>query len=214
MEFIFICRLFVVLPCWFILLFLSIISVVRCLKNKCASFKSKLVPFIFISITVITAYFIFIHGNVRKTTINIENCINSFDKILALNMEKQDEPYLFSENGEHYYTKKSFNNIQAEIHVIYGKMNPSFDITETYSNAFEYIGRRLLSKNINANGITCTASVMHAGKEELFGVHAFNGSYSGCIYMQREDINIVIDYVISDEIIPIYAFTTVKPSNP
>lgn len=211
MEFILLCRLFVIIPCWIILLFLSIFLVVRCLKNKSSSFKSKLVSFMITFITVVTAYFIFMHGNVRKTTINIDNCINSFDTILALNMEKQDEPYLFSENGEYYYTKKSFNNIQAEIHVIYGKMNPSFDITETYSNAFEYMGRHLLSENRKVNDITCTASAMHAGKEELFGVHAFNGSYSGCIYMQREDINIVIDYVISDDINPIYAFTAVKP---
>lgn len=211
MIYILLCRIFLIIPCWIILLLITTIVIVRYLKSKNKSLKNNLLSLSLALITVLTSYFMFVHGNVRKTTLDIDNCINSFDEILALDMEKQEEPYLFSKSGDYYYTKKLFNNVQAQIHVIYGKMDSSFDIIDTQKNSFEYMGKYLFSKSKRINNTNCTVSAMYAGKEELFGVHAFNGSYSGSIYMQRGDINIIIDYTISDDLSLLYAFTTVKP---
>lgn len=54
-------------------------------------------------------------------------------------------------------------------------------------------------------------ALMVAHTESLYGIHTFNGCYSGVIHMQREDVHIVIDYGIVRAPKWTDAFTTEKP---
>ncbi len=211
MEYILLCRAFFLIPFWVILLFSTVGLVIRWIRNKKISRKSMVTTFTVMIAAMLCTYFLFVHGNLRKTTVNLNDCINSFDSILSLDKEKQDTPYWGSEDGEYYYTSRCIDNVQLEFHIVYGKMRPDFDVTATASNMYESMLAPLFSSEKKTDDIACTASAMYAGKEERFGVDAFNGCYSGTILMCKDDINIVIDYHILNEPKLFYAFTTEKP---
>lgn len=203
-------RALLIIPLWFGFLFASVILIVYWIKNKQLSRTSKAAISVVIAVTVLYAYFTFIHGNLRKTTVDLDALTQNFDTILALETEKQALPYWGSATGEYYYTSKSLDNAQLDIHIIYGEMNTEFDVTATAANAYEAVFAPRFSQQIQVNDIKCIASAIYAGKDSWFGVQAFNGCYHGTIYMCKDDINIVIDYSTLREPKLIYAFTAIK----
>lgn len=210
MVYILLCRAFFFIPLWMFLLVSSTYLASRWIKKKKISCKSMLSTLSVFAITVLCTYFMFIHGNLRKTTVDLDALTQNFDTILALETEKQALPYWGSATGEYYYTSKSLDNAQLDIHIIYGEMNTGFDVTATAANAYEAVFAPMFSQQIQVNDIKCIVSAMYAGKESWFGVQAFNGCYHGTIYMCKDDINIVIDYSTLREPKLIYAFTAIK----
>lgn len=212
MERILFIRALILCPLLLIFACISIMLLARWIDKKKISLKSKAISVTVIVCTILCGYFMFIHGNLRKTVIDLDACTRSFDEILALDAEKQDNPYFGSDNGEHYCTDIKDGNLDIKIHIIYGSMNPWFDVTKTSSNTFEALFSPLFVREKKDGDILCTASAMRASKEAwLFDVQAFNGYYHGSIHMRKDDVNIIIDYTVSNEQKLYYAFTTEKP---
>lgn len=211
MERILFFRAFILIPLFLILACASVVLLARWIDKKKISPKSKAISITVIVCTILCGYFMFIHGNLRKTVVDLDVCTRSFDAILALDAEKQDKPYFASANGEYYYTAIKDGNLDMQIHIVYGSMDPGFDVTKTSSNTFEAALAPLFVREKKDGDILCAASAMYAGKEEWFNAHAFNGCYSGSVYMCRDDVNIIIAYSVSNEQKLYYAFTTEKP---
>ena len=205
------CRAFILIPIFLIFVCVSVVLLARWIHEKKISPKSKTISIIVMVCTILCGYFMFLHGNLRKTVVDLDACARSFNAILALDFEKQDKPYFASPNRESYCTHIQDGNLDMQIHVIYGEMDPSFDVTKTSSNALEAVFAPLFAREKKDGDILCTASAMRAGKEERFNVHAFNGCYDGTIYMCRGDVHVVIEYSVFDEQKLYYAFTTEKP---
>lgn len=205
------CRAFILIPIFLILVCVSVVLLARWIHEKKISPKSKTISIIVMVCTILCGYFMFLHGNLRKTVVDLDACARSFNAILALDFEKQDKPYFASPNGESDYIHIKDGNLDMQIHVIYGEMDSSFDVTKTSSNAFEVVFAPLFAREKKDGDILCVASAMHACREEWFNVHAFNGCYNGTIYMCKNNVHIVIDYSVSDEQKLYYAFTTEKP---
>lgn len=205
------CRAFILIPVFSIFVCASLVLLVRWIYSNKISVKGMATSIIVIMCTIICGYFMFLHGNLRKTVIDLEDCTSSFDAILALDVEKQDDPYFGSMNGEYYYKAVKDGNLNMQIHIIYGKMDSSFDVIKTSSNALEAVFAPLFAREKKDGDIACTASAMYALREEWFNVHAFNGCYNGTIYMSKSNVHIVIDYSVSNRQKLYYAFTTEKP---
>lgn len=205
------CRAFILIPIFLILVCVSLVLLARWIHEKKISPKGMAISIIAIVCTVLCGYFMFLHGNLRKTVVDLDACTRPFDAILALNSEKQDKPYFASPNGETYCTHIKDGNLDMKIYVIYGEMDSLFEVTQTSSNALEAVFAPLFVSEKKDGDILCTASAMRASKEEWFNVHAFNGCYDGTIYMCKDDVHVVIDYSVSDEQKLYFAFTTEKP---
>ncbi len=206
------CRAFIVVPILIILVCTSVILLARWAKEKNISLKSIAVTLSVVTLTILLSYFAFLHGNLRKPVVDLEDCMQSFDALVNLNAEKQENPYFACKNGEHYLATIENDNLEMEIHIVYGEMDSDFEITNTNANNFETVFAPLFTVEKEVGDVTCTASPMYAGTEEAFFVRAFNGSYSGSIFMRKNDVNIVIDYRISNGIHPINCFTNVRPA--
>ncbi len=206
------CRAFIVVPILIILVCTSVILLARWAKEKNISLKSIAVTLSVVTLTILLSYFAFLHGNLRKTVVDLEDCVRSFDALVNLNAEKQENPYFACKNGEHYLATIENDNLEMEIHIVYGEMDSDFEITNTNANNFETVFAPLFTVEKEVGDVTCTASPMYAGTEEAFFVRAFNGSYSGSIFMRKNDVNIVIDYRISNGIHPMNCFTNVRPA--
>ncbi len=206
------CRAFIVIPILIIFSCASVVLLARWVKKKSISLKSIAVTLSVVILTILLGYFAFLHGNLRKTVVDLEDCMQSFDALVNLNAEKQETPYFACKNGEHYLATIENDNLEMKIHIVYGEMDSAFDVTKTSSNTFEAVFAPFFTVEKEEGGVTCSASAMHAGKEEAFFVRAFNGNYHGSVFMRKNDVNIVIDYRVFNGVHLINCITNARPT--
>jgi len=200
------------MPILIILSCASVVLLARWAKQKTISLKSIAVTLSVVTLTILLGYFAFLHGTLRKPVVDLEDCVQSFDALANLNAEKQENPYFACENGEYYLATADNGTLEMEIHIVYGEMDSDFDIAKTSSNNFETAFAPLFAVEKEEGDITYSASAMYADKEEAFFVRAFNGNYYGSVFMRKNDVNIVIDYRVSNGVHPINCFTNTRPA--
>lgn len=199
---------FVLYAVLMILLFRFIVKLAKKQKRSVANICLCL----FASLMMIAVtYFTFIHGSIRKPAVDLDDCVNSFDEILNLDLEKQDEPLWCSNSETYYSTTICDNNDKFEIYVIYGDVRPEFDVREGYSNAFEATFSKYFTKSTDKGGITCTASALYANKDKFALSKFFNGNYSGEIHLKKDNINIIIDYTVTEKRLGYYLIRKPHP---
>lgn len=203
------CRVFILFPLLFILGIISFILLANREKPKNQTPTKKAIRSVVVGVTVVLAYLMFLHGNYRSTAVDLKDCAQSFDRIISMEKETIEAGYQHKEidaEGMHMRIHVVTGELPAkEMYILYGNSSISEACIIAKSVFLKGFERRKTVEDVRYH-----ASGMSTDKEQE-GVNLFLGGYDGVILMQRDDVNIIIDYWIDEETRPIFCLTTVRP---